>query len=126
MGNKKILLIDDSELSRKKFSEILVSDGYAVDEAGSSVEMISMLEKQKYNLILLDINMPGSSGFDALRLIKANPSWKDIPVLALTGVSKSLDDIHTLQGIGASGFVDKGVDKEDFLFRIKTSLENKG
>ncbi len=125
MSNKKILLIDDSELSRRKFSEILIAGGYEVDKAGSGVEMISMLEKQKYNLILLDINMPGLSGFDALRLIKANPLWKDIPVLALTGVSKSLDDIHTLQGIGASGFIDKEVDKEDFIFRIKTALENK-
>jgi len=122
MNNKKILLIDDSELSRKKFSEILAAEGYGVDEASSGVEMISMLEKQKYNLILLDMNMPGLDGFDTLRLIKANPLWKDIPVLALTGVSKSLDDIHKLQNIGASGFIDKEVDKENFLFRIKTAL----
>jgi two-component system cell cycle response regulator DivK len=125
MNNKKILLTDDSELSRRKFSEILVAEGYEVDEAGSGIEMISMLEKQKYNLILLDINMPGLSGFEALRLIKTNPSWKDIPVLALTGISKSLDDVHALQGIGADGFIDKEIDKEDFIFRIKTVLENK-
>ncbi len=125
MNNKKILLTDDSELARRKFSEVLVTEGYEVDEAGSGVEMISMLEKQKYNLILLDINMPGLSGFEALRLIKTNPSWKDIPVLALTGISKSLDDVHALQRIGADGFVDKEIDKEDFIFRIKTVLENK-
>ena len=122
MADKKILLIDDSELSRKKFSEILVSQGYAVDEAVNGVEMITMLEKQKYDLILLDLNMPGLDGFETLRLVKANPSWKDIPVFALTGEAKSLDDIHTLQGIGASGFIDKEVDRENFIFRIKTAL----
>ncbi len=125
MADKRILLVDDSELSRKKFSEILVSEGYAVDEAGSGAEVISMLEKQKYELILLDLNMPGLDGFGTLRLIKSNSLWKDIPVFALTGVSKSLDDIHTLQGIGASGFIDKGVDRENFLFRIKTALGEK-
>lgn len=122
---KKILLIDDSELSRKKFSEILTGAGYNTAEAGSTVEMISMLEKQKYDLILLDINMPGLSGFEALRIIKANSSWKDIPVFALTGISKSLDDIHTFQGIGAAGFIDKDVDKESFLFRIKAAFGDK-
>jgi CheY-like chemotaxis protein len=122
---KKILLIDDSELSRKKFSEILTGTGYITDEAGSALEMISMLEKQKYDLVLLDINMPGLSGFEALRLIKANPAWKDIPVFALTGINKSLDDIHTLQGIGAAGFIDKDVDKDNFLFRIEAAFGDK-
>jgi len=122
MDKKLILLIDDSAVSRKRFSEILVEAGYDVNEAVSGIEMIPMLEKRKYDLILLDINMPELSGFDTLRLIKANPRWKAIPVFALTGVNKSLDDIHKLQDIGAAGFIDKDVDKNDFLFRVRTGL----
>ena len=79
---KRILVIDDEDAIRKSFELALEDSGYEVDTASSGMEGIEMLKSQSYDLVFLDLKMPGMNGVETLREIrKLN---KDIPVYIVT------------------------------------------
>ena len=79
---KRILVIDDEDAIRKSFELALEDSGYQVDTASSGMEGIEMLKSQNYDLVFLDLKMPGMNGVETLREIrKLN---KDIPVYIVT------------------------------------------
>ena len=87
---KKILLVDDSPSLVAAAYDELDDRGYLVDVAYDGLEALALLEEmtdELPDLIIMDIEMPNMRGDKATRLIKQNPDWKDVPVIALTGVS---------------------------------------
>ena len=79
-----ILVVDDNDLSRFFTEELLKTNEYQTDGARDGTEALSMLKEYNYDLIFLDLNMPGMSGFEVATRIRQVSAWKEIPIIAFT------------------------------------------
>jgi len=119
---KRILVIEDQELNRKVVRIVLQSKGYTVIEATDAVEAIASLENVVPQLILMDIALPGQSGEELARRIKANLAWVDIPIIALTAAAMSGDKERILKA-GCDDYLSKPIDIKVLVERIETHLK---
>ncbi len=112
----KILVVDDEDALRTVLSAELSGEGYEVGTAADGVEAVAMLQKQRYNLVLLDIKMPNMNGFEVLKVIKEkHPGTK---VIMLTGFADLKNAIESKK-LGAEDFVSKPYDLVDLLTTIE-------
>jgi DNA-binding response OmpR family regulator len=116
----KILYADDDPSIRGAVRSEIVEAGYELDEAGGGAEAIQKLEKGNYDLLLLDINMPGTSGLDVLRFIKD----RKLPcrIIMLTGRLGFSVATESLK-LGADEYITKPFSVEFLLLTIKRVLE---
>ena len=118
---KTIFVVDDNNVNLLTAQETL-SEHYNVFTLSSAALMFELLENVVPDLILLDIVMPDIDGFRALKLLKADTRYADVPVIFLTG--KSDDNTEALGfELGAADFISKPFSKPVFLNRIKTQLD---
>lgn len=101
-----ILHIDDSAEIRELVHRVLSSYGYHVVQAEDGLNGLNLVSQLKPDLVLLDLQMPGISGFDVVKQIKANPELGQIPVIAFTG-SVVPDDRAQLLAAGFDDFLAK-------------------
>ena len=118
---KRILVIEDQELNRKVVRIVLQSKGYTVVEATDAAEAIASLEDTIPQLILMDIALPGQSGEDLTRQIKANLAWVNIPIIALTAAAMSGDRERILKA-GCDDYLSKPIDINILVERVETHL----
>jgi putative two-component system response regulator len=118
---KTIFVVDDSDTNLTMAEEALERH-YRVMTGPSAQKMFSLLEKMKPDLILLDIEMPEMNGFEAIRVLKANSNWAEIPVMFLTGRTDSSVEVHGFE-LGAVDFVGKPFSTPVLLNRVKTHLD---
>ncbi len=115
----KILVVDDEDALRTVLSIGLTSEGYNVSTASDGHEAISGLQKETFDLVVLDIKMPRMNGFEVLKFIKEkHPTTK---VVVATG-SGDLKDAIESKKLGAEGFVGKPYDLVDLLTTIERVL----
>lgn len=117
----RILIADDHAILRKGLRRILteINEGYDIDEASNGYEVIEKIRERDYDLILLDISMPGLSGLDALKQIKAeNPK---LPVLILTMHPEEQYALRSLKA-GASGYLTKESVPDELMNAIRKIL----
>lgn len=115
---RQILVCDDEPHLREMVAEYLGERGYSVLEAASAPDMKSTLESETPDLIVLDVNMPGTDGLTALRELRAT---SEIPVIMLTAASEVIDRVIGLE-MGADDYVGKPVDLRELEARIKAAL----
>lgn len=113
-----ILLVDDEASIREPLAEYLESQQYRVTAAESAARARTFLRDHEYDIVLLDIMMPGEDGLSLCRHIAES---KDIPVIFLTAKGKSMDRIIGLE-IGGDDYVTKPFDPRELVARIKTIL----
>ncbi len=118
---KRILVIEDQELNRKVVRIVLQSKGYTVVEAADAMEALACLENAIPHLILMDIALPGQSGEDLTKRIKANLAWVDIPIIALTAAAMSGDKERILEA-GCDDYLSKPIDIKILIERVETHL----
>ena len=118
---KTIFVVDDSDTNLAMAEEAL-EDHYSVMTLPSASKMFGLLEKMIPELILLDIEMPGMSGFEALERLKINNQWANIPVLFLTGTTDASIEEKSAK-LGAVGIVTKPFSAPVLLDRIKTYVK---
>ncbi len=119
---KKILLIEDNDQMIKLYSGLLGDEGYAVLVATNGKQGITMAHKNKPDVILLDIMLPGGiNGFDVLERLKRDKDLKDVPVLVLTNLDS---EEEVAKEIGAENYLVKAhSDPKDVVRLIKKSVE---
>ncbi|MEJ2147845.1 MAG: response regulator transcription factor [Chloroflexota bacterium] len=117
MGNH-ILLVDDDVLLRRSLAFNLEQAGYRASTAESAEDALAMVRRERPDLILLDIGLPGMDGLNALRIIE---SEFDIPVIFLTARRRELDEVLGLE-LGADDYITKPFDNDVLLARIKVAL----
>ena len=120
-ASKRILFIEDQELNRKVVRIVLQSKGYTVVEATDAMEALACLENAIPHLILMDIALPGQSGEDLTKQIKANAAWVDIPIIALTAAAMSGDRERILKA-GCDDYLSKPIDIKILIERVETHL----
>lgn len=118
---KKILLVDDEVRMLDLLSLYLTPLGYHCIKMTSAEEAVSHLEKNRADLILLDVMMPGMDGWEACREFRKH--W-DIPIIMLTARSAKTDVVKGLK-IGADDYISKPFDAEELIARIETVLRRK-
>jgi len=117
---KTIFVVDDNDTNLSK-AKTALKEQYRVMTMPSAAKMFSLLEKKTPDLILLDIEMPEINGFEALSLLKSNPSFADIPVIFLTGMTDASVEVRGFQ-LGVVDFITKPFSEPVLVNRIKTHL----
>ncbi|TAN66273.1 MAG: response regulator [Methylobacter sp.] len=85
LENTYLLLVDDNPVNREMMPEILGYEGIRVDLAGNGAEAITMIGEHDYSAVLMDCQMPVMDGFEATRIIRADPRFTNLPIIAMTG-----------------------------------------
>lgn len=116
---KSILIVEDDVLIREELENILVKYGYQVSKITEFKETSKQILEQAKDLILLDLNLPGESGFKICKNIK---SKSGTPILILTSCEQLRDEIHALK-LGADEYITKPFRKELLLVRIENILK---
>ncbi len=119
-----ILVVDDESKNIQLLANLLKAKNHQVQFACSGEEALEWSESRQFDLILLDIMMPGMSGFDVCKRLKESPKNKDIPVIFLTGKTDA-DDIIKGFELGAVDYVTKPFNKIELLIRVETHLKLK-
>lgn len=124
MSTKKILVIDDDDLIRALVIQFLRDGGYEAVMAVDGADGIARYESERPDLVVLDIAMPGLSGFetaDAIRRIQGEHGWSHTPIVLLTAYARSfVGPVGHDQRIDS--FIPKPVDREAFLQHIRRFL----
>lgn len=115
----KILIVEDDEKIAQLEADYLISNGYEVQTIGDGLRVIPELKENKYNLILLDLMLPGCSGYDICRQIRDEI---DIPILMVTARTESVDVIRGL-GLGADDYITKPFDPSQLVARVRSHLK---
>lgn len=118
----EILIVDDNPINLQVLSGILEQENYKVRAALSGEIALRAVEGGVPDLVLLDINMPGMSGFDTCRQFKARESTRDIPVIFLSAMQDVEDKIKAFKS-GGVDYVTKPFQTEEILVRVKTHLD---
>jgi len=103
---KKILIIEDDKFLRELISQKLVKEGYEISEAVDGEKGIEAVIKEKPDLVLLDLILPGINGFEVLARIKSDPKVSQIPVIILSNLGQK-DDIERALKMGATDYLIK-------------------
>ena len=117
-----LLVVDDNEMNRDMLQRRLTRRGYVVDAAEDGPRALRMIRDQGYDLILLDIMMPGMSGVEVLERIRESHSVADLPVVMATAKIESEQIVEALK-LGANDYVTKPLDFPVVLARVQTQLE---
>ncbi|MCL2011050.1 MAG: response regulator, partial [Synergistaceae bacterium] len=100
-----VMIVDDN-IANLKIAKNALTEPYEVFTVPSAAKMFDLLERNKPNLILLDIDMPEMDGYEAIKLLKANPAVSDIPVIFLTSMSSQENELEGLS-LGAVDYISK-------------------
>jgi len=119
-----LLVVDDNEANRDALSRRLANKGYFVRVAAGGAEAIAMVAAGRFDLVLLDVEMPGMSGFDVLTTLRTTHSRTDLPVIMVTARTDG-DDIVEAFRLGANDYVTKPIDFPVAVARIATHLAHK-
>ncbi len=117
MPIQHILIVDDSKTELYVLSDILGKRGYRVRTAENGEEALRRLEELKPDLILMDVVMPGSNGFQLTRTITRDPRFADVPVILCTSKSQETDRVWGLRQ-GARDYIVKPVKGDELLAKI--------
>jgi len=119
-----ILVADDSERNRELLSDILIAEGYKVVCVEDGERALWELMNGSVDLALLDVVMPGKSGFEVCETVKCNPETRLIPVVLVTGLSSIDERIRGIRS-GADDFLNKPVNCQELLARTRSLLRLK-
>ena len=113
-----VLLAEDNEINQMIAIELLSVKGVTVDAVANGLEVLEALEKGCYDLVLMDIQMPEMDGLTATGKIRANPRYKDLPIIAMTAHAMVGDREASLDG-GMNDHVTKPIDPDLLYAALK-------
>jgi adenylate cyclase len=117
----RILVVDDTAANIQAVTSILREHGYQISVATNGRQALSVLERVRPDLILLDVLMPEMDGFEACRRIKNNPAYQHIPIIFLTAKTDATDIVRGFE-LGAVDYVPKPFNAYELLARVNTHL----
>lgn len=118
MTGELILIVEDNEKNLKLVRDVLQFKGYRVLEARTAEDGIALAQSQSPNLILMDIQLPGTDGVSAIRQLRADPHMDSIPVIALTAFAMK-DDRDRFLEAGFDGYISKPISIREFPEQVR-------
>jgi two-component system, cell cycle response regulator DivK len=119
--SKRVLVIEDHEENRRIVRLLLSSAGIEMLEAATGEDGVAMAEKERPDVILMDIQLPGLDGYEATRRIKANPELRHIPIIVVTSYALSGDDVKAFEA-GCDAYVTKPFVPRELLAKVRGYL----
>ncbi len=119
---KRILVVEDNDLNRRLFCDVLKSQGYVVEPVADGREALERARQFVPNLIIMDIQLPNISGLELIEEAKADPVLRMIPLLAVTAYAGKGDE-ERIRDAGAEGYLAKPVSIGPFMATVKGMLE---
>ena len=120
-NEKKIVILVDDNPANLRIGKNVLSEKYTVATSPSAAKLFSLLENNRPAVILLDIDMPETDGYEAIKILKSKPETKDIPVIFLTGMTDSQDEAKG-RALGAVEYIAKPFDPPALLSCIEKYL----
>lgn len=119
-----ILIVEDNAKNLKLVRDVLQVKGYATLEATSAEDGIRLAAEKRPDLVLMDIQLPGMNGIDALRVLRGNADTAAIPVIAVTA-SVMQQDRKLIMDAGFDAYVGKPINLKEFLEAVRAALERR-
>jgi len=119
-----ILIVEDNDKNLKLVRDVLRVKGYQTIEAGTAEEGIDLARTRKPDLVLMDIQLPGMNGIEALKVLRADASTARIPVIAVTA-SVMQQDRNLITEAGFDGYIGKPINLKEFIDAVRVMLERK-
>ncbi len=120
-AGRRILVVDDDPSVVDVATRVLASASYEVASARTGLEALRIARRERFDLVLLDINMPEMDGWETLRLLKADEVIRDLPVLMFSVKGEIRDKVHGLQE-GAVDYMTKPFAIDELLLRVQRAL----
>ena len=124
MAGELILIIEDNDKNRKLVRDVLTFKGYAVIETETGEEGIRLAQERRPSLVLMDIRLPGIDGIETLRRLRAEPTTRGMPVMAMTASVMS-EDRQKIMSAGFDAYQGKPIKVHDFVAAVAQLLERR-
>jgi CheY-like chemotaxis protein len=125
MTDSLILVVEDNAKNLKLVRDVLCHDGYRVIEAGSAEDGIKLAEEQCPGLVLMDIQLPGMDGLEALKVLKQSQRTASVPVVAVTAFAMK-DDRKRALDAGFDGYLEKPISVQALRAEVRNFLAPAG
>lgn len=119
-----ILVVDDNPINLKLACDILIFAGFTVEEASHADEALERIQDSAFDLILMDVALPGMDGLTLTRLLKADPKTQHIPIIALTAFAMKGDDLKALEA-GCDGYLAKPINTRKLAEQVAEILQER-
>jgi len=120
----RVLVVDDDVDFATSVAAVLEREGIAVHVAPDATRLVETLDEARPDLVLLDAMLPGVTGWDTIRILRAMPEWRDVPVLFLTGRSDLEGRVAAFEA-GADDYLAKPLVPEELLARVRVRLDRR-
>ena len=118
-----VLIIDDEKNIRRTLAMVLEGAGHQVTSCDSAEAGLAALEQRDFDLVILDVRLPGMSGVDALRAIRERPNCASLPVIMISGHASLAEAVHSVR-LGATDFLEKPLDRDRLLVSVNNALRS--
>ena len=120
-----VLIVEDNEKNMKLVRDILQAKGYETAEAVNAEDGIKLALERVPDLVLMDIQLPGMNGMEALKVLRSDPKTAKVPVVAITA-SVMTQDRKQIMDTGFDGFIEKPINLKEFLAAVQGAIKPAG
>lgn len=124
MSAELILIVEDQPLNRKLVRDVLQARGYRTVETETAEEGLRVAQEEQPALVLMDIQLPGINGIEALKRLRADPATRAIPVIAVTASAMQQNRKEILEA-GFDGYQSKPIEVAAFLKAVRAALDER-
>jgi len=124
-GTPTILIVDDHRYVRDMVRALFEGQGYRVIDAADGADGLAIAQSQRPDCVLLDIRMPGLSGFDVLERLSEDPRTREIPVIMLTAAEETLEGMERALSGGAVDYLAKPISPARMAIRVRGAIERR-